>query len=83
MISLSALKRSYWIDFTDLIVYLLDTMDSVKDVLGKWGKKAAEASKKAGDIAGNTWQHCKCLGCSLSVLVMSLLVCMFIYDSDD
>lgn len=36
-----------------------NTMDSVKDVLGKWGKKAAEASKKAGDLAGNTWQHLK------------------------
>ncbi|WOH02689.1 hypothetical protein DCAR_0522078 [Daucus carota subsp. sativus] len=35
------------------------SMDTVKDVLGKWGKKAAEASKKAGDLAGNTWQHLK------------------------
>lgn len=34
-------------------------MDSVKDVLGKWGKKAAEASKKAEDLAGNMWQHLK------------------------
>lgn len=36
-----------------------DKMDSVKDVLGKWGKKAAEATKKAEDLAGNMWQHCK------------------------
>ncbi|KAG5543887.1 hypothetical protein RHGRI_016595 [Rhododendron griersonianum] len=28
-------------------------VDSVKDVLGKWGKKAAEATKKAEDLAGN------------------------------
>lgn len=34
-------------------------MDSVKDVLGKWGKKAAEATKKAEDLAGNMWQHCE------------------------
>jgi len=37
----------------------LDAMDSVKDVLGKWGKKAAEATNKAQDLAGNMWQHCK------------------------
>ncbi|KAF7140281.1 hypothetical protein RHSIM_Rhsim06G0074700 [Rhododendron simsii] len=34
-------------------------VDSVKDVLGKWGKKAAEATKKAEDLAGNMWQHLK------------------------
>lgn len=46
----------------EMTVYLLcylDKMDSVKDVLGKWGKKAAEATKKAEDLAGNMWQHCK------------------------
>ncbi|XP_057532561.1 GEM-like protein 1 [Amaranthus tricolor] len=35
------------------------TIDTVKDVLGKWGKKAAEASNKAQDLAGNMWQHLK------------------------
>ncbi|GER47151.1 GRAM domain family protein [Striga asiatica] len=35
-----------------------ETMGSVKDVLGKWGKKVGEATKKAEDLAGNTWQHC-------------------------
>ena len=44
-----------------MFVWSLDTMDSVKDVLGKWGKKAAEATKKAEDLAGNMWQHCKSL----------------------
>ncbi|CAI0467735.1 unnamed protein product [Linum tenue] len=34
-------------------------MDAMKDVLGKWGKKAAEAGKKAEDLAGNVWQHLK------------------------
>ncbi|KAJ8771594.1 hypothetical protein K2173_026771 [Erythroxylum novogranatense] len=34
-------------------------VDSVKDTLGKWGKKAAEATKKAEDLAGNMWQHLK------------------------
>ncbi|KAK3030159.1 hypothetical protein RJ639_039636 [Escallonia herrerae] len=37
----------------------VDTVDSVKDVLGKWGKKAAEATKKGQDLAGNVWQHLK------------------------
>lgn len=40
---------------------MFDKMDSVKDVLGKWGKKAAEATKKAEDLAGNMWQHCECI----------------------
>lgn len=34
-------------------------MESVKGVLGRWGKKVGEATKKAEDLAGNTWQHCK------------------------
>jgi len=34
-------------------------MDSVKYTLGKWGKMAADATKKAEDLAGNFWQHCK------------------------
>ncbi|ERN02921.1 GEM-like protein 1 [Amborella trichopoda] len=34
-------------------------IDAVKDVLGKWGKKAGEATKKAEDLAGNVWQHLK------------------------
>ncbi|XP_073155614.1 putative GEM-like protein 3 [Henckelia pumila] len=36
-----------------------ETMGSVKDVLGRWGKKVGEATKKAEDLAGNTWQHLK------------------------
>ncbi|CAI9767028.1 unnamed protein product [Fraxinus pennsylvanica] len=35
------------------------TMANVKDVLGKWGKKVGEATRKAEDLAGNTWQHLK------------------------
>lgn len=38
---------------------ILDNVEKVKDVLGKWGKMAAEASKKAEDMAGNMWQHCE------------------------
>lgn len=34
-------------------------VDSVRDALGKWGKKVGEASKKAEDLAGNVWQHLK------------------------
>ncbi|GAV66804.1 GRAM domain-containing protein [Cephalotus follicularis] len=36
-----------------------NTIDSVKDALGKFGKKAVEATKKAEDLAGNMWQHLK------------------------
>lgn len=31
----------------------------MKDVLGRWGKRVGEATKKAEDLAGNTWQHCE------------------------
>ncbi|KAK9047491.1 hypothetical protein V6N11_053333 [Hibiscus sabdariffa] len=34
-------------------------MESVKDALGKWGKKAADDTKKAKEIAENMWQHLK------------------------
>ncbi|EPS64970.1 hypothetical protein M569_09811, partial [Genlisea aurea] len=34
-------------------------MAKVKDVLGRLGKKATEATKKAEDMAGNVWQHLK------------------------
>ncbi|KAF5451485.1 hypothetical protein F2P56_026591 [Juglans regia] len=36
-----------------------DKMDNVRNVLGRWGKKVGEATKKAEDLAGNTWQHLK------------------------
>ncbi|XP_022997225.1 GEM-like protein 1 [Cucurbita maxima] len=36
-----------------------NTVDSMKEMLGRWGKKAAEATKKAEDLAGNMWQHLK------------------------
>uniref|UniRef100_A0A7N1A3B3 GRAM domain-containing protein n=1 Tax=Kalanchoe fedtschenkoi TaxID=63787 RepID=A0A7N1A3B3_KALFE len=36
-----------------------NTVESVKDALGKLGKKAADATKKAEDVAGNVWQHLK------------------------
>lgn len=39
---------------------ILDNVEKVKDVLGKWGKKAAEATKKAEDLAGNMWQNREC-----------------------
>ncbi|KAK9096655.1 hypothetical protein Sjap_022152 [Stephania japonica] len=37
--------------------YVKNTMHTVKDVLGRWGKKAGETTKKAEDLAGNLWQH--------------------------
>ncbi|PKA59494.1 GEM-like protein 1 [Apostasia shenzhenica] len=36
-----------------------NTMESVKDLLGKWGKKLGETAKKTEDLAGNVWQHLK------------------------
>ncbi|KAK9136137.1 hypothetical protein Syun_015467 [Stephania yunnanensis] len=33
-------------------------MGSVRDALGRWGKRVGEATKKAEDLAGNVWQHC-------------------------
>ena len=38
---------------------MLDTIETVKDVLGRWGKKMGEAAKKTEDLAGNVWQHCE------------------------
>uniref|UniRef100_A0A7N0T7K2 GRAM domain-containing protein n=1 Tax=Kalanchoe fedtschenkoi TaxID=63787 RepID=A0A7N0T7K2_KALFE len=37
----------------------IESMIIVKDVLGRWGRKVGEATKKAEDLAGNTWQHLK------------------------
>lgn len=36
-----------------------NSMEAVKDVLGRWGKKVGEATKMAEDLAGNVWQHLK------------------------
>lgn len=36
-----------------------DSVESVRGVLGRWGKKVGEATKKAEVLAGNTWQHCE------------------------
>ncbi|XP_072982429.1 GEM-like protein 1 [Typha latifolia] len=35
------------------------TMETVKGVLSKWGKKVGEATKRAEDLSRNTWQHLK------------------------
>lgn len=34
-------------------------MDTVRDVLGKFGKKVSESAKKTEVLAGDVWQHCK------------------------
>ncbi|GLT33694.1 hypothetical protein SLA2020_082580 [Shorea laevis] len=36
-----------------------EKMETVKDVFGRWGRKVGEATRKAEDLAGNTWQHLK------------------------
>nr|Q9M063.2 RecName: Full=Putative GEM-like protein 3 [Arabidopsis thaliana] len=36
---------------------LKETMESVKGVLGRWGRRVGEAAMKAESLAGNTWQH--------------------------
>ncbi|KAM7523791.1 hypothetical protein LguiA_013693 [Lonicera macranthoides] len=36
-----------------------ETVVNVRDMLGRWRRKVGEATKKAEDLAGNTWQHLK------------------------
>ncbi|KVI06772.1 GEM-like protein 1 [Cynara cardunculus var. scolymus] len=36
-----------------------NTMDTVKVMFARWAKKAAEATKKGQDYAGDVWQHLK------------------------
>ncbi|KAH9612103.1 hypothetical protein KSS87_002583 [Heliosperma pusillum] len=36
-----------------------EKMETVKNVLGRWGRNVKDAAKKAEDLAGNTWQHLK------------------------
>ncbi|XP_038694656.1 putative GEM-like protein 3 isoform X1 [Tripterygium wilfordii] len=36
-----------------------ETVVSVRDTLGRWGKRVVEATKKAEDLSRNTWQHLK------------------------
>ncbi|QCD82007.1 GLABRA2 expression modulator-like [Vigna unguiculata] len=37
----------------------METMVTVRNVLGRWGRKVGEATRKAESLAGNTWQHLK------------------------
>lgn len=34
-------------------------MGTVRDAIGRWRRKVGEATRKAEDLAGNTWQHCE------------------------
>ncbi|PSS21487.1 GLABRA2 expression modulator like, partial [Actinidia chinensis var. chinensis] len=34
-----------------------NSLSTARDVLGRWRKKVGEATRKAEDFAGNTWQH--------------------------
>ncbi|KAK9062197.1 hypothetical protein SSX86_019383 [Deinandra increscens subsp. villosa] len=36
-----------------------DSMVNIKDTFGRWRKKVGEATRRAEDLAGNTWQHLK------------------------
>lgn len=36
-----------------------ETVSSVRNVLGRWGKSVGEATKEAEDLARSTWQHLK------------------------
>ncbi|KAG5574574.1 hypothetical protein H5410_054708 [Solanum commersonii] len=57
-------------------VNIKNKMENVKDVLGRWGKKVGEATKKAEDIAGNTWQHCKASSSSFILSFSRFLFCV-------
>ncbi|KAK8517404.1 hypothetical protein V6N13_127584 [Hibiscus sabdariffa] len=54
-------------------------MDTVKDLLGRWTRKVGEATRKAEDLAGNTWQHCMhfILHPSCFLICVSLLKYLF------
>lgn len=66
-----ALTHMHYIDKNSIGVFLMmpsdlsyfslhiksDSVESVRGVLGRWGKKVGEATKKAEVLAGNTWQH--------------------------
>ncbi|KAF5738019.1 GLABRA2 expression modulator [Tripterygium wilfordii] len=43
----------------DSSISFKETMVSVRDTLGRWGKMVGEATKKAEDLSRNTWQHLK------------------------
>ncbi|KAK7361302.1 hypothetical protein VNO77_03352 [Canavalia gladiata] len=36
-----------------------ETVVTVRNVLGRWGRKVGDATRKAENLAGNTWQHLK------------------------
>lgn len=38
---------------------VMETVVTVRNVLGRWSKKVGEATRKAENLAGNTWQHLK------------------------
>ncbi|OIV93850.1 hypothetical protein TanjilG_13865 [Lupinus angustifolius] len=38
---------------------LIQTVVTVRNVVGRWGRKVAETTRKAESLAGNTWQHLK------------------------
>ncbi|KAK4263115.1 hypothetical protein QN277_028583 [Acacia crassicarpa] len=40
-------------------VNVKETLNTVRNALGVWGRKVGEATKKAETLAGNTWQHLK------------------------
>ncbi|CAL0330844.1 unnamed protein product [Lupinus luteus] len=38
---------------------LIQTVVTVRNALGRWGRRVGEATRKAESLAGNTWQHLK------------------------
>lgn len=54
------LRTSFGIEWNFCMIFFgADTVGTVRNVLGRWGKKVGEATRKAEDLAGNTWQHRK------------------------
>lgn len=67
---------------SQFLLRFTDSMDNIKGALGRWRKKVGEATKKAEDLAGNTWQHCKFLTfsfCMFLRLSFSFKLVSFIY----
>ncbi|CAH2042293.1 unnamed protein product [Thlaspi arvense] len=44
-----------------LSLHFAPSLSTVQDALGRWRKKVEEATRRAEDLAGNTWQHSKLL----------------------
>lgn len=62
------------ISFFLLFCFRTGTMDTVRIMFGRWAKKAAEATKKGQEYAGDMWQHRKFNKIMISLIAYILYV---------